>query len=140
MHIKVLNKCSNKCFDKILDLLNKAFLKGTRLPKSYYEAKSQLRALGLGYESIDICKNDCVLFWKENANLSECPICAESQWADKGAKGKKVAHKVLRYFPITPRLKRFMYSSRHIAMDMRWHDVSRPKTDGILHHPPDAEV
>lgn len=79
MHIKVLNKWTNKSFDMVLKLLLEAFPKGTKLPVSNYEAKSYLRALGLVYESIHACKYDCVLFWKENANLEEYPVCGESR-------------------------------------------------------------
>lgn len=137
MHVKVMNKWSNKSFDMLLKLLIEAFPEGTKLPGSNYEAKSYLRVLGLGYESIHACKYDCVLFWKENAKLEQCPICKTSRWIDKDTKGKKVPHKVLRYFPLEPRLKR-LYKSSHTAKDMTWHDVGRTKTDGILRHPADA--
>ena len=118
MHLKVINKCSNHFFDGLLELLVDAMPEGTMLPKSYYEAKAKLRSLGLGYETIDVCKDDCALFWKENADLESCPICGTSRWQDKGGNGKKIAHKVMRYFLLTPRLKR-MYSSRYIEEDMR---------------------
>ena len=31
---------------------------------------------------IHACKNDCVLFWKENVELEACPVCKESRWQD----------------------------------------------------------
>ena len=77
MHLKVINKCSNHYFDGLLELLVDAMPDGTILPKSNYEAKAKLRSIGLGYESIDACKHDCALFWKENANLEFCPVCGE---------------------------------------------------------------
>ena len=33
-------------------------------PASYYDAKKILRDLGLGYETIHVCKYDCALFEK----------------------------------------------------------------------------
>lgn len=45
------------------------------MPKSYYETKKTLRDLGLGYTCIHACKNDCMLFWKENENIEICPQC-----------------------------------------------------------------
>ncbi|XP_073152210.1 uncharacterized protein [Henckelia pumila] len=45
----------------------------------------------------------------------------------------------MRYFPLTPRLKR-LYSSRHTARDMRWHDAERLKDDGVLRHPADGSA
>jgi len=75
------------------------------LPKSYDDAKKYLRELGLGYNSIHVCNNNCVLFQKDYAELDACPKCKESRWEDAGG-NKRVPHKVLRHFPIIPRLKR----------------------------------
>lgn len=62
MHIKILNRWSNKSFGMLLQLLRKAFPEGTKIGKSLYEVRRMLRELGLGYESIDACKWDCALF------------------------------------------------------------------------------
>ncbi|XP_042460322.1 uncharacterized protein LOC122043812 [Zingiber officinale] len=102
-------------------------------------AKRKLSELGLGYESIHVCEHDYVLYWKENAELLNCPICGVSRWVDKNTKGKKISKKVMRYFPLTPRLKG-SYSSRHTARDMRWHDAERLKDDGVLRHPADGSA
>ena len=85
-----------------------------KLPKDHYEAKKIVWDLGLGYEKIHACPNDCMLFWKENVNLEACPCCNESRWkkneasvASKNAssnKGKKKAAKILRWFALKPRL------------------------------------
>ncbi|KAA0060503.1 uncharacterized protein E5676_scaffold119G001090 [Cucumis melo var. makuwa] len=42
-----------------------------KLPVSYYEAKKRLCDLGMGYESIHVCKFDCALFWKDYASLDK---------------------------------------------------------------------
>jgi hypothetical protein len=34
----------------------------SELPNSYDEVKKYFRELGLGYENINVCKNNCVLF------------------------------------------------------------------------------
>ncbi|XP_062089141.1 uncharacterized protein LOC133795700 [Humulus lupulus] len=138
MHVKVLNKWSEKSFYMLLGLMKKAFPFAI-LPNSHYEAKSKLSDIGLGYEIIHVCQHDCALFWKENADLNRCPICGESRWVNKSTKGKKVPKKVMRYFPLTPRLKR-LFSSRHTALDMRWHDFERPKENGVLRHPADGQA
>ena len=59
MHIKVLNRWSNKSFDMLLELLLDAFPNGTSIPKSHYDMKKMLRDFGLGYDSIHACKYDC---------------------------------------------------------------------------------
>src|SRR4051812_32075815 len=45
----------------------------------------------------------------------------------------------MRYFPLTPRLKR-LFSSRHTAHDMRWHNAKRPNENGVLIHPVDGQA
>ncbi|GJS91045.1 pyruvate kinase [Tanacetum coccineum] len=49
-----------------------------------------------------------------------CPVCNTSRWKDSNTPGKKVPKKVLRYFPIIPRLQR-LYKSSHTAKEMTWH-------------------
>ena len=83
----------------LLKLLKEAFLEECKLLDSHYAVKKLLGKLGLGYESILLCKNGCSLFWKETAAFEQCHICGESHWVDKNTKRKKVPHKVLRYFP-----------------------------------------
>ena len=97
LHIKVINRMTNKSIDMILELLAQMLPVGSELPKSYYEAKKMLRDLGMGYESIHACKFDCVLFRAEYESLEHCPICGESRYKVRGM-GKKVPKKILRYF------------------------------------------
>ncbi|XP_071699679.1 uncharacterized protein [Rutidosis leptorrhynchoides] len=96
-----------------------------------------MRKIGLGYEVIHACKNDCCLFYKEYKDLENCPICNASRWKDERTSGKKVPNKVLRYFPVNPRLKR-LYSSRYTAKDMIWHATGRCTKDGKMRHPVDG--
>ncbi|XXG53134.1 hypothetical protein AAC387_Pa03g1281 [Persea americana] len=111
LHVKVQYRWSNKSFDKVVEIFKDTLLEGNVVPTSVYEAKKLLRDLGLGYEHIDSCKNDCILFWKENANLDKCPECGE------------------------PRLWR-LYMSRMTAKEMRWHHENG--MDGNLgRHPAD---
>ena len=134
MHIKVLNGWSNKSFDMFLELLLDAFPDEAKIPKSHYDAKKMLRDFGLGYDSIHACKYDCVLFWKENEKLHNCPVCGEPRY-----KNGKILQKVLRHFPLKPRLQRLLMS-RHTSIDMRWHKEKRLHEDGVLRHPADSEV
>ncbi|KAJ0492169.1 putative Transposase-associated domain-containing protein [Helianthus annuus] len=137
MNVKVTCKMTNVSMDMILNLFSRAF-KDANLPKNHYEAKKYLRTLGLGYESIHACKHDCALFWKENANLQTCPVCSTSRY-EENSKGRKKPVKILRYFPITSRLKR-LYASRHTAKEMLWHDHYRTKEEGVLRHPADGKA
>ena len=119
-HIKVMNKWTDSSFDQLLEYLKTTYPEDNKVPSSHYECKKTFKKIGLGYESIHACINDCCLFWGENKDKENCPICDASRWKDKDTMGKKVANKVLRYIPLTPRLKR-MYNSRHTAKSMTWH-------------------
>lgn len=141
---------SNKSFDVFLKLLKDAFPEGETLPNSLTESQKIIEGLGLTYEKIDACPNDCMLFWKEHAQAQECHICHASRWKHDGSfnnedasstlrrKKKLIPQKVLRYFPLKPRLQR-LYMSSKTATDMTWHHKERKNEDGVLKHPADSE-
>ena len=81
--------------------------------------KNFLRAVGIGDDMIHVCKNNCVLFWKDYANLSECPECKSSRWKD-GDVVKRIPHNVLRHFPIIPRLQ-MLFHDAETREDVLWH-------------------
>ena len=136
LHIKVYCGASNKLIDMILRLIKLSYPDGDTLPSSYYEAKKILRDLGLGYECIHACKNDCALFWKENQNLEACPTCGTSRWKVNDGIGKKIPQKILRYFPLKPRLQR-LFMSQKTSKKMVWHKEKRID-DEYMRHPADS--
>ncbi|KAG6428069.1 hypothetical protein SASPL_112318 [Salvia splendens] len=100
LHLKCLGRLNNKVFDMLLDLLRDVFPYAmVGLPKSYYEADKLMKKLGLGYEKIDACPNDCTLYWGVNENKTSCDTCHKLRWCttDKDPTGekRKVAQKVL---------------------------------------------
>ncbi|XP_024028761.1 uncharacterized protein LOC112093797 [Morus notabilis] len=139
LHIKVLNQWSNKSFDMLLKLLREAFPEGSRIPKSYYEAKRMMQKLGLGYKTIHVCPKECVLYYKEYKDLKEYPVCGHKRYKNCNAKEKKVPHKKMHYFPLIPRLQH-LFMSQHTAEYMRWHKEQRFETERVIRHPTDAEV
>ena len=118
LNIKVMTNLSNKGLDMMLELLTKVLPKGNLVTRSTYEVKKILCDLGMSYEHIDACKNDCVLFWKENENVDKCLVCEMPRYKDIHAQGKKIPYKVLCYFPLTPRLRR-LYTSGQRTKDIR---------------------
>ncbi|KAL7208519.1 hypothetical protein ACSBR1_030291 [Camellia fascicularis] len=139
LHLKVYNKWSNKSFDMVMQVFKDILPNcDETIPWTLYEAKKFLRELGVGYEAIHACKNDCTLVWKDNATLENCPTCTECRYKLNDKTGKKIPHKILRYFPLTPRLKR-LYMSKKTAAFMRWHKDKRVD-DGVLRHPADGEA
>ncbi|XP_062093595.1 uncharacterized protein LOC133799612 [Humulus lupulus] len=139
MRIKVLTSTSIKAFDMLLKLLKEAFPDDNKIPNTYYDVKKILHDLGLGYETIHVCEHDCSLYWKDNKDAENCHICGHERYKFKGTKDKKIPHKKMHYFPITPRLQR-LFMSRHTSSDMRWHKEERVDTEGVLRHPADAAV
>ncbi|XP_028076527.1 uncharacterized protein LOC114278638 [Camellia sinensis] len=137
--LQVNNKWSNKSFDMVMQVFKDILPECDQtVPWTLYDAKKFLRDLGLGYETIHSCKNDCALFWKDSANLEKCPTCDACRYKLNDDGGKKIPHKVLRYFPLTLRLKR-LYMSKKTAADMRWHNEKRVDDD-LLRHSADGEA
>ena len=139
--LKTMHRLSNVAFLDLLDLLKEAF-PFAQLPESFSKARKMIKDLGLGYEKIHACPNDCMLFWKDKVEADKCSVCGSSRWSNvvdglTTGKSKKPA-KVLRYCPLKPRLQRlFMHSETAAAM--RWHATERPN-DGNLRHPADGEA
>ncbi|KAF7150380.1 hypothetical protein RHSIM_Rhsim02G0158700 [Rhododendron simsii] len=138
LHIKLISKWSNNSFDMLLKLLSDAFPPGATIPRTYKEAKKVIRDLGLTYKKIHVCKNDCVLFWKDYEFEDTCPSCNTPRYKEvQKGKSKRVPHKVLRYFPVKQKLRRF-FGSRKIAEDMTWHKDKRVEEEGVMRHPADS--
>ncbi|XP_042975467.1 uncharacterized protein LOC122306950 [Carya illinoinensis] len=137
LHIKSIGGWSIRSFDMLLDLLRSSF-PDALLPQSYEESKSLERRLGFNYHKIHACPNDCILFWKEYATLNECPVCKASRWMPNDRGPRVIPQKVLRHFPLKPRLQRLFMSAK-IAGDMRWHKEHRAIEDSSMRHPADSE-
>jgi len=61
-----------------------------------------MKPLGLGYQKIGMSPNFCMLYYLENVELTEYRRCGHSHYKLITSKGRTfVAHKKLRYFPIT---------------------------------------
>ncbi|KAL0005925.1 hypothetical protein SO802_013486 [Lithocarpus litseifolius] len=146
--LKTLCGWTNKSFTMLLQILMDMLPSDAKLPKDHYKAKKIVRDLGLDYEKIHACPNDCMLFWKENVNLEACPCCKVSRWKTNEAsvtgnnasssKGKKKAAKILRWFPLKPRLQR-LFLSPDLASFMKWH-VNGRTDDGVMRHPADSDA
>jgi hypothetical protein len=137
LHMKSLYRISNSAFSAIVKLLAEAFPECNTLLKSYNEAKNLLNELGLGYDSIHVCFNNCVLFMKEYANLDDCPICGSSRW--KEPERMKIPQKVLRHFPLAPWMKR-MFVTKEESESAQWHNVKRQPSEKEMSCPADGEA
>ncbi|CAL8140708.1 unnamed protein product [Prunus armeniaca] len=139
MHGKIKYRMSNLCFDYFLGVFKRMLPTDNCLPKDHKQAQKVLNGLGLGYEKIHACKNNCMLFYKEHESLDTCPICNESRFKMTSQnRTTKIPQKVMRYLPLKPRLQR-LYMSTHTATDMRWHKEKRVDDD-VMRHPANGEA
>lgn len=139
LHYKIQYNWSNKSMNEWLQFLKKLLPASDNLPSTIYEAKSFIQGLGFNYFKIEIFKNDCVLFWKDNSHLKICLKCNEPRWSTNIVKLSGIPHKVVTYFPLKPRLNRlFMFTST--ASDRRWHHDRQCLDDHVLEHLSDAEA
>ncbi|KAL8090867.1 hypothetical protein AgCh_040077 [Apium graveolens] len=83
LHFKSRHGCSNKEFDELLGLIGSVLPNDHKLPSTYYDVKKMTSALNMGYEKIDACGNDFMLFYKENSKKTHCDICNTSRYKDR---------------------------------------------------------
>ena len=130
---------SDKSFSELLSILGDMLPLNNELPLSMYEAKKTLNTLGMEYEKIHACPNDCILYRNELKDATSCPTCGTSRWKLDGTGTKKrkgVPAKVMWYFPPIPRFRR-LFQSPKIAKDLIWHAQER-EFDGKMRHPSDS--
>lgn len=129
------NKSTNVSISNAFALFHRVILpQPNSLADSEYEASKQLMELGLEYESIDVCPNNCVLFRGEHKDKEVCPRRNCHAMRHKRHGNSWIPQKVLRRFPLVPRLTRIFQSPVHSA-SMTYHRralVSR--RDNLVRH------
>ena len=135
MNVCRTHKVTNACITELLHLFSKVILPvPNSLPTSEGIATTMLSKLGLKYDTIDACRNGCVLFRREYAELETCPVCEACRFKTVGL--SRVPIKVLRHFPLVPRLRR-MFSTPQLASLMTWHGEN-VSSDGKMRGPFDS--
>jgi hypothetical protein len=130
--IKCMFGLSNNALEAISQLFSFLLPKGHCVLDTLEKVQKVVRDVGLDYQKIHACIDDCVLFWKEYADLDTCPTCGESRWKtsdigekeessnDAAAPKRRVPQKILRYFLVTPRLQR-LYIRASTSKYICWH-------------------
>src|SRR5690348_6879312 len=116
-------------------LLKKILPSGNRMPNCRSHARSLVTSLGLDYNCIHACPNDCVLYQGSHMDATHCPICGGEARYKRSVVGEKTPCKVLRHFRIIPYIQN-MYQIKSIAELMIWH-ASHQSTDGKMRIPAD---
>jgi hypothetical protein len=86
--IKSDHGLSEAGYDKIIEWARSILLEWNRLKENFYAAKSMMKPLGVGYQKIDMCPNFCMLYYLENAELTECMTCGHSRYKSRTGRGK----------------------------------------------------
>ena len=80
LQLRAAHHWSDKGFIELLEVLGDMFPEGNQIPRTTYEAKKIVCLMGLKFEKIHACKNDCILFYGDNVALTECPKCGTSHY------------------------------------------------------------
>ena len=119
MNVCRTHKVTNTCINELLALMSSVILQTPNtMPVSAAMATKMLDRLGLQYNSVHACRNGCILFRNAYADVDICPTCHSERYRSVGQ--SRVPWKVLRHFPLIPRLKR-MFSTPELAALMTWH-------------------
>jgi hypothetical protein len=87
LQLKADRGWSNKSFKHLLDVLRDMLPEGNQIAEFVYEAKKIICPLGIKVEKIHACKNSCVLFRGNFANLDKCPKCGYDRYKRKNDGG-----------------------------------------------------
>ena len=140
MNLCTVHGVSNHCAHELFSLLHRHVPEKNNLPRTYHAAKSLTAKHGLTYNSIHACEKGCMLFLGEHENAMRCLTCGGRRYRDEARRCFPL--KVLRHFPIIPRLQR-MFRSPAISKLMVWHDENRSNRDGgdgLVRHPCDSKA
>jgi hypothetical protein len=137
MTLCTVHGVSNKFADQLFTLFREHLLPSENmLPKNLYAAKGLISKLGLNYNTIHACQSGCVLFRGQYKEATHCPKCKLPRYKDEA--NKRRPWKVLRHFPLIPRLRR-MFRTPKISELMVWH-AKNTSSDGLVRHPCDSKA
>ena len=80
LQLKATHHWTDRGFKALLDLLRDMLPEENEIPMTTYEVKLTICPLGMEVEKIHACKNDCILFRGEHADLTECPECGAPRY------------------------------------------------------------
>ena len=126
---------TNKAADDIFATIKCLLPPDNCLPGSLYQAKALTNRLGLDFKNIEGCPTGCILFNDEDTkDLDRCTVCNSPRYRDMINRTRPL--KVLRFFPVTPRLLRFLRIPA-LSKLLRWHQENVSK-DGKVRYPADS--
>lgn len=100
-----------------------------------------MSTLDFGYTKIDVCVNNCMLYFQENIDRILCTIYGYPRYKPIQlfmGRQKKRPFKVLRYLSLILRLQ-ILFMSSKITLHMVWH-ASNQHVDSSMVHLVDSEA
>ncbi|GJX13747.1 putative reverse transcriptase domain-containing protein [Tanacetum coccineum] len=94
LNLKGKYVCSDKFFTELLGLIKKMLPADNKMVEKTYQAKKVMKLMGSGYKKIHVCINNCLLYWKDDKDLTACRTCGISRW-----KVDNKTHKVYKNIP-----------------------------------------
>ena len=97
---------------------------------------SMMKPLGLGYQNIDMCPNFCMLYYLENAELTECMTCGHSRYIPRTGRGKTLvaykkfksqSHLDCRGYSCHQELMNTWHVTNHMMRLMEWWCIDKIK-------------
>jgi hypothetical protein len=82
MAMKAKYNFSNNCYNDIINLIIDLIPSNHKMPKDLYQSKKIVSGLGMNYKKIDVCEDNCMLFWKEYEAATHCQKCGKSRYAE----------------------------------------------------------
>lgn len=126
---------SDASVSSLMKLLQKMLPNPNTMSNSRRDAKQMLAMVGMDYNSIHACANDCILYRGEYVNLTSCPRCQKARYR-QDLQGQNVPIKVLRHFPLIKRICH-MFKCKSISQMMTWH-AENYSTDEVMRVPSDT--
>jgi len=121
MGIKTDYNLAEECVDAIADFVKGVLPEDNLAPD--YEVQKLVAGLCLPYQVIDVCIDNCMIYWREDENRDKCKFWGKPRYQD--TRGRvSVPFKKMWYLPLTERWKR-LYQSERTAQPMRWHAEHR---------------
>lgn len=136
MGIKTDYNLAEDCVDAIANFVKGILPEDNVAPGSYYEVQKLVAGVGLSYQVIDVCSDNCMIYWRADDQRTTCKFCGKPRYKDTSGR-VPVPYKRMWYLPLTERLQR-LYLSERTAQRMRWH--AEHSTDGEIRHPSDAKA
>ena len=141
MNLCTVHGISNQCANELFNLLYSHILpENNTLPRTHHATKSLTAKLGLTYNTIHASERGYVLIRGPHENVVCCPKCGGRRYRDE--ERRRFSVKVLRHFPIIPRLQR-LFMSPTISKLMVWHAENQSNQaggDGLVKRPCDSKA